>query len=174
MKTTSIFTALALSCLAVSTPAAQLGDAAPPLKVKSWVQGKPVSIKPGQVTVVEFWATWCPPCRTSIPHINKIQTQYTNKNVVVVGISNEAEKKVRDFTEKMGADMTYRVAIGDDSVYKGYMSAFKVPGIPHAFVVDAEGKIAWHGHPMMGMDDAIKAAVAKRDAKKTDEDQTVE
>lgn len=169
MKITSILSAVALSFLTVTafgakSDGAAIGDAAPPLSIKSWVQGGPITFKPGQVTVVEFWATWCPPCRTSIPHINKIQKQYADKQVVVVGVSNEAKKTVAAFIKKMGKDMTYPVAIGDDKMTAGYMQAYNVRGIPHAFVVDAEGKISWHGHPMSGMDVAIEAALAKRDA----------
>jgi len=169
MKITSILSAVALSFLTVSafgakSDAAAIGDVATPIKVKSWVQGGPVAFKPGQVTVVEFWATWCPPCRTSIPHINKIYKKYADQQVVVVGVSNEDKKKVAEFVKKMGADMTYPVAIADPKMDAGYMQAYGVRGIPHAFVVDAEGKVAWHGHPMSGMDTAIEAAIAKRDA----------
>lgn len=174
MKTTSIFAAVALSFLIVSAfgakngPAA-IGDPAAPIHVKSWVQGGPVAIKPGQVTVVEFWATWCPPCLTSIPHINKIYKKYADKQVMVVGVGglNEPEQAVKAFVKKMGKQMTYPVAIGDDAMIEGYMMAYGINTLPHAFVVDAEGKMAWHGSPsgeMDMMDAAIEAAITKRDA----------
>ena len=58
----------------------QIGDAAPELKVEKWVKGDPVTtFEKGKVYVVEFWATWCPPCIKSIPHLTELQKQYKEK-----------------------------------------------------------------------------------------------
>ena len=157
---------LAFSVVVLSSFAASIGDPAPKIEAKKWVQGGPVEIKEGQVTVVEFWATWCPPCRASIPHINELYKQFKDKGVSFVGVSNEKTKEVSSFIKNMGDKMQYPVAIGSDSMSSGYMEAFGVDGIPHAFVVDASGHIAWHGHPLDGLDQAVQAAVEKRDAAK--------
>lgn len=133
---------------AAATVPTKLGDAAYPLVGLTWVKGEPVNVGGGKVTVVEFWATWCPPCRVSIPHLTDLQAKYEDRGVVVVGISNEDEATVRPFVEKMGQKMDYHVAIdGAGKVGGGYMGAFKQNSIPTAFVVDKAGKVLWHGHP---------------------------
>ncbi len=167
MKTAGKLLVMLGMCSAVLTAgAAKIGDAAPELKADKWIQGDAVEIKKGQITVVEFWATWCPPCRTSIPHLNDLYKKYKDMGVAIVGISDEKEKTVQSFVKKMGAEMEYPVAIGTAETQAGYMSAFRVGGIPHAFVVDADGKFAWQGHPMDGLDKAIETELAKLEANK--------
>lgn len=160
-KLCSFFALLGLSAWALSASAAVLGDPAPKLGLENWLQGGPVELKPGQVTVVEFWATWCPPCRKSIPHLNELFKKYKDQGVAFVGVSNEKPETIKAFIAKMGDTMQYPVALGNKKTYDGYMDAFKMNGIPHAFVVDSDGKFAWQGHPMDGLDAAIEAAAAK-------------
>jgi thiol-disulfide isomerase/thioredoxin len=145
-------------------PAADLGQPAPTLDIATWVKGKPVDLAAGKgktIYVVEFWATWCPPCRATVPHLSDLQKQYASKDVVIVGISDETADKVKPFVEKMGDKMAYTVALDPArKSHKEYMEAFGVRGIPHAFVVDKTGTIAWHGHPMAGLDLALQEIVA--------------
>lgn len=139
----------------------KLGDPAWPLTGLTWVKGGPVEIKPGTVYVVEFWATWCPPCKRSIPHLTELQHKYKDKNVVIVGVSNEKTDVVTPFVEQKGAEMDYAVAVDTTGkVADGYMTAFKQNGIPTAFVVGADGKLAWFGHPMDGLDGVLEKTAA--------------
>jgi len=102
-----------------------------------------------QPIVLEFWATWCPPCRQSIPHLTKLQQKYKDKGLIVVGVSNEDESKLLPFVQQMGNDMDYRVACDKGyAITKDYHTNFKIEGIPHAFIIDATGRIAYSGHPM--------------------------
>ncbi|MHC5118508.1 MAG: peroxiredoxin family protein [Planctomycetota bacterium] len=139
----------------------QLGQKAAALEGLTYVKGQPVTLTEGKVYVVEFWATWCPPCRTSIPHLTEIQKQFKDKGVTVIGISNEGVNTVKPFVEKMGDKMDYTVAVDTGGkAGAGYMDAFGQGGIPTAFIVDAKGNIAWVGHPMDGMDEVLALIVA--------------
>jgi thiol-disulfide isomerase/thioredoxin len=144
--------------------AAQLRDPAKPLSLVKTVKGTAVDLAAGkgkQVYVVEFWATWCGPCRTSIPHLTELQKRFKDQGVTVVGISDETEDEVRPFVQKMVAKMDYSVALDDNrKTSKDYMAAYQQNGIPTAFVVDQQGRIAWVGHPMDGLDKAIEQIVA--------------
>jgi thiol-disulfide isomerase/thioredoxin len=138
--------------------AGELGAPAAPLKISEWVKGNPVDLaaaKGKQVVVVEFWATWCPPCRTSIPHLTDMQKKF--KDAIFIGVTDEESDVVKKFVTKMGDKMEYVVAIDDaGQTSKGYMREFGVNGIPHAFIVDKEGRVVWHGHPMAGLDKALE------------------
>ena len=140
------------------TPQVQTsGEPAAALAVAHWVKGEPVDVSSG-VHVVEFWATWCPPCRTSIPHLTEIQEKYEDRGVKIVGISNEDLATVKPFVKKMGDKMAYTVAIDAGGTSKGYMTKYGINGIPHAFVVK-DGAVVWHGHPMAELDGAIDDAL---------------
>ncbi len=144
--------------------AADLGDEAKPLSIAEWVKGDAVDMAKGKgekVYVVEFWATWCPPCLTSIPHLTEMQKKFKDQGVVVIGITDEKVKTVNRFVEKMGDKMDYLVAIDENKETSlAYMKAYGQNGIPHAFVVDKEGRVAWHGHPMNGLGEALAKIVA--------------
>lgn len=148
--------------------ATEVGDPAPPLKIKEWVKGKPVDLNAGQgkkVYVVEFWATWCTPCFTSIPHLTKLQKKHEDKGLVVVGVTSSDKDldTVEKFVRKMGSKMDYVVAYDDSrKTDSAYMKAFGVRGIPHAFIVNKEGLIVWHGHPMAGLDKALEEVLTGR------------
>jgi len=166
MKTNAARLLAPVILLAVACPllAAQLGDPAAPLEIAEWVKGEPVDLaaaKGKKIVVVEFWATWCGPCRTSIPHLTEMQKKFANRGVVFVGVSDETSAKVKPFVDQMGEKMDYTVAIDrDNKTSEGYMKAFGVNGIPHAFIVDREGRIAWQGHPMAGLDKALDRMAA--------------
>jgi thiol-disulfide isomerase/thioredoxin len=143
----------AVAILAGPVLAAELGDAAPALKVEKWIKGGPVDVQDGKnVYVVEFWATWCSPCKASIPHLTALQKEYKDKGVVVVGVSvDEAlKRKTRDnvapFVQEKGDEMGYTVALddADKTTRKAYMDGFVFDGIPTAFVID-KGKVVWAG-----------------------------
>lgn len=147
----------------------QVGDVAPKLQVGKWVQGEAVkSLETGTVYVVEFWSTWCGPCRASIPHLNEVWKANKDKGLVVIGqnVWEDEEAGVEKFVKKMGEKMTYRVALDDKSkeekgaMAKTWMEAAGQDGIPAAFVVDKAGKIAWIGHPMDGLDKVVEQVLA--------------
>jgi thiol-disulfide isomerase/thioredoxin len=164
MKTMISFLLVVAFTLAPATKAAELGDPAARLIIAEWVKGKPVDLAAArgkQIVVVEFWATWCPPCRTSIPHLTQLQKKFRDKDVLFVGVSDEKASVVKPFVEKMAEKMDYAVAVDDNrKTSKGYMEAYGANGIPHAFVVDKQGRIIWQGHPMTDLEKTLDDLVA--------------
>ncbi len=134
-----------------------LGDPAPPLSVSKFVKGEPVEkLEPGTVYVVEFWATWCGPCRATIPHLTELQKKHKDAVFIGVDVFEHDLKEVEPFLEEMGDKMDYRVALDDvaegdepseGKMATGWMEAAGEGGIPTAFIVNKEGKVAWIGHP---------------------------
>lgn len=86
----------------------------------AWLQGAPIAkYERGRVYVIEFWATWCPPCLRSIPHLSALQQKYSS-TLTIVGVNaegmlgNHADiNKVHDFMNRHGKEMTYTVAMED-------------------------------------------------------------
>ena len=132
-----------------------IGDVAPPLKVKEWIKGTPVaSFENGKIYVIEFWATWCRPCKAAMPHLSALANLYKD-NVTFIGIdilewNTTSIQKVKSFVDSMGTQMDYNVATEEaDLMQAGWLNASgeQRHGIPRTFVVDADGKLAWIGHP---------------------------
>lgn len=133
----------------------KVGDAAPPLKIKDWVRGDAVDLSKDagkKIHMVEFWATWCPPCKASVPLLTDFQTKY-KKDLVVIGVTESdpyrnSPAEIKDFVKERGKEMDYTVAIDDEGVTsKAYMGEEDV-GIPQAFLVGKDGKIVWVGSPL--------------------------
>jgi peroxiredoxin len=100
--------------------------------------GKRLSDFKGKVVILDFWATWCPPCKAEIPHFIELYGTYKNKGLEIIGISLDwnAQRILGPFAEENG--INYNLLIGDDKVtdlYGGIMS------IPTTFVIDKEGNI---------------------------------
>lgn len=162
MNVTHIFLAAALGAAAVSSGhAAKIGDPAKALNIKDWVQGKPVDVTDGKnIYVVEFWATWCGPCKLTIPHLTEMQNKFKDRGVVFVGISDEPAETVKPFVTQMGDKMAYTVACDDDRKSNtNYMSAYGQEGIPTAFIVGKDKKVLWFGHPMAELESTIEQLI---------------
>lgn len=148
-----------------SQPVATLkvGDAAPALSPAKWIKGEPVEkLETGKLYVVEFWATWCGPCKESIPHLTEMASEFKDVTFIGQDVWEPDLTAVEPFVKEMGDKMDYHVAMDDaehGKMDQGWMAAAGQDGIPTAFVVDKETKIAWIGHPME-LEPVLKAVIA--------------
>jgi thiol-disulfide isomerase/thioredoxin len=106
------------------------------------IEGKTQDIKQwdGKVIMVNFWATWCPPCRKEIPAFIELQDAYRDKGLAIVGVAIDTKQNVIDFTDPMGVN--YPVLIGNQegiSLAKAYGNRYGV--LPYTVFIDRSGKI---------------------------------
>lgn len=128
----------------------KVGDAAPALAVSSWWADKKLDgLQKNRVYLVDFWASWCPPCRESFPDLARMKAKYGSEGLEVVAISidddpNDAAK----FLTEQGNKFDFFVGMDKSSAtYNSWVEAIGRTTIPTTFLVDASGKIAWVGHP---------------------------
>ncbi|MBS3945024.1 MAG: TlpA family protein disulfide reductase, partial [Melioribacter sp.] len=88
--------------------------------------------------ILDFWATWCPPCRKGIPDLVELKKKYASKGVEIIGISVDQETKpdVVPFIKEYG--INYPIVYGNTSVYQQYGG---IRAIPTSFIIDKEGKV---------------------------------
>jgi peroxiredoxin len=91
----------------------------------------------GKIVLVDFWATWCPPCVVEVPHFVKLYNKYKEKGFVILGVSLDTDKdRLINFIEEKKMGYPVLVNAGDVSVI------YAVEAIPTAYMIDREGKIA--------------------------------
>ncbi len=103
------------------------------------VDGAVVDLKAfdGKIRVVDFWATWCPPCRMAIPHLNELHRKYRERGVAVLGISvDENPKVLAAFSEEVRIE--YPSLRTSEQVEKAFGG---IVGLPSTFVLDREGRV---------------------------------
>ena len=117
------------------------GDEAPDFTVEMLDGSKQtLSALRGKVVLVTFWATWCPPCRQEMAHMQKgVIDHFAGKDLVVIPISRgETRATVESFIQKMG--YTFPVGLDHDkSIYLKYATNY----VPRSFVIDREGKVVY-------------------------------
>jgi thiol-disulfide isomerase/thioredoxin len=146
-----------------------IGDPAPALQYKEWIKGTEVkAFEKGHVYVIDFWATWCGWCKSGMPHMSELARKYAGKVTFIAVDSLEAKSrvdgsypysKVEAFVKNAHDILGYDVAADtpDEATYRTWAIASGADGdgIPHAFIVDQDGKLAWDGYPPVGLDQAL-------------------
>ena len=138
---------LLLSLLSISNFYAQekklwaksfINKKAPEIVVEKWLTDKP-EIN-GKFVLIDFWATWCGPCKKAIPELNEFHHKFKDK-LVVIGISVEPKGKVK---KMKNPKMEYYSAI---DTKERLQSIYEVQGIPHCVIIDPNGIVVWEGWP---------------------------
>ncbi|MET0244232.1 MAG: TlpA disulfide reductase family protein [Flavitalea sp.] len=130
-----------------------IGDAAPQFSASTWLKGKPIKgYQRGHVYVLEFWATWCAPCRAAMPHLSKLAKEFRREatfiGVDVLESSNITEVEIKRFVDSMGSKLDYSVVMDrNNSIHTAFIHAAgqQAFGIPRTMVIDNYGKLAWMG-----------------------------
>lgn len=117
-----------------------LNQKAPELVVEKWLSKEPE--RKGKFVLIDFWATWCPPCRKAIPELNALHRKFGDR-LVVIGLSGETEAKVKAMAEPK---IEYFSAIDTQHRTK---DAVGVTGIPHVMIIDPQGIVRWEGFPLL-------------------------
>ena len=162
------------------TKSLTVGADAPKIDIENWISTAGGKFEPitdfeaGKVYVIEFWATWCGPCKAGMPHLADLQEQYADQGVMVIGVSDEKLDKVTEFlasevptkdeaaTPQTYGKLTSAYCLASDpdrSVLNDYFRAAGQTGIPCALVVGKDAKVEWVGHPGK-MDEVLEQVVA--------------
>jgi len=144
LKITGIAGIIVFTVVAVSTTATLFGQSKSSEAAPGWelqgADGKTVhsSDFKGKVVILDFWATWCPPCKAEIPGFIALQKEYGKKGLAVVGISVDegGADVVKEFAQKLG--MNYPVVLADEKTPQVFGG---IEAIPTTFIIDREGRI---------------------------------
>ncbi len=135
--------AFALAVAALTGPAAReswAADAQAPMFSVRALDGKMLRLSDyrGRPVILDFWATWCGPCKASMPHLTTLQGRYRDRGLVVIGLSVDDgdPQKVRRFADRLG--IGFRVAMADEKVLDLYGP---IRAIPTTFFINRRGEV---------------------------------
>jgi cytochrome c biogenesis protein CcmG/thiol:disulfide interchange protein DsbE len=119
-----------------ASPPVPTGGDAPPLALPD-LAGKTVDLARfrGKVVAVNFWASWCPPCRDEIPELAQVWADHRGRCFELLGVAAES---AREDVERLAPEIPYPVLLDERAEA---LSAWRVPGYPRTFVLDVEGKV---------------------------------
>ena len=134
-------------------------DAAPAFQLND-LNGKPVALAEakGKIVLLNFWATWCGPCRAEIPDLVDLQKRYADKfEIIALATDEDDPDEVRRFVLQSG--INYRVAMSSDAVRRDYGG---IAALPTSFVIDPQGRIV---QKHVGLNDPSIYELEVRDAR---------
>lgn len=130
---------LAAAALLLFAPVSAHARAAPAFSVRT-LEGKPLRLSElrNKPVILDFWATWCGPCRASMPHLSAMQSRYEKQGLTVIGMSVDdgGPQNVRRFANKLGVKFT--LAMANDEILDAYGP---IRSIPTTFFISRKGDI---------------------------------
>jgi len=129
------------------------GERPPQIIVDKWVTSSPSDVE-GKFVLIDFWATWCGPCKRSIPHLNALQARFRDR-LVVIGLSDESVEDIQKLTSPA---IGYYVGTDQEARTR---TAVEVRGIPHALLIDPKGIVRYEGVPDYLSEEALQKLIKR-------------
>ena len=149
-----IAAAFTVTALLVAPTSAQKTELKPATLTFSFkdLSGKKVSLSAfkGKVILLDFWATWCVPCKQEIPGFIELQKKYGDRGLQIVGLSvDDSLNMAKEYATKMKMNYPVLLAEGKEDILKAYDP---IPSIPVSVLIDREGRIVWRHLGIASMD----------------------
>ncbi len=141
------------------------GEQAPKIEFGTWLNAKPDT--KDKVILIDFWATWCPPCRALIPELAGWQEKFKD-DLVIIGLSDEKPAMVLEFFKK--DTLKYAMAVDEKGTTKKLLD---ISGIPHVLIIGTDNVVRWQGFPGSPEDklteEVVKAIIEADKARRAEE-----
>lgn len=138
-----------------------IDEKAPAINITDWVLNKPDDITlSGKYIVLEFWATWCGPCIAAVPHMNELQSNVNDPDLMFISMTDESVEKIKrtvkkiDFKSAVVTDLTKQTQVGFGDGKKG------LEAYPMTVLIDNKGIVKWVGEPKQLSEDILNKFVS--------------
>jgi thiol-disulfide isomerase/thioredoxin len=158
-----LFLAPCIGAAQGEAPPIVVGDPAPKITDVRWVGGEEIrDWSAGHVYVVDFWATWCPPCIDGLRKLQTLEDRLAPKNVhcIAVAVWPGTKSKAPEEVLALFPELSYALAIDrDDATADALLTASRSTGLPTTMIIDREGRLAWVGPPGDEFEEALDGVV---------------